>query len=330
MLRQYLTNVYNNNFPRTISNERVDLDDLLTPRSGGNVRVSGEGPIGDSLSTIPVQQLGGEILQGIEYMDISKEIRTGVTRHNQGLNAESLNTTATGFKGIMDASQQRMELISRIFADTGIKNIFRKIIKNASQYQNNAQQVRILGKTMDINPTDWRYNLSCYVDVGMGSGDRNEKIINLNNILAQQKELKAVGSPLSDDKKMYNSLSKLVTETGLKEASLYFNDPEVPDEILQAENELLKSQLFNMQQQLQQLSQNPLAEAEQVKAQKELLLAQQRIENQNQQFILKLQSDNEQFMLKLQEDQRQAIDNQATKLTELELEHDQNVPGALV
>ena len=176
LLRQYLTNIYNSNFPRTFGNERVELDDLLTPRSGGHVRINDSNPVGDALSIIPVQQMGGEILQGIEYVDSMREIRTGVTRYNQGLDGQSLNPTATGFRGIMDASQQRMELIARIFADTGVKEIFRKIIKLASQHQSDKQQIKVLGRTMEVNPTDWRYNLSCRVDVGIGSGDRQETV----------------------------------------------------------------------------------------------------------------------------------------------------------
>lgn len=326
LLRQYLTNIYNNNYPRTYGNDRVVLDDLLTPRSGGHVRIDGEGDISGSLSLIPVQPMGGEILQGLEYMNSLREVRTGITRYNQGLDADSLNQTATGFKGIMDASQQRMDLIARIFADTGIKDIFRKIIELASKHQKNVVPIKVLGKPFEVDPTAWRYNLNCYVDVGMGSGDRQEKIVNLNNVLNQQMQFKDTGSVLADDSKIYQTLNKLITETGLKDVSTYFNNPDQPEELLQRENELLKVQVAMAQMN----QQNPLAEAEMVKVQGQMAQSQQKIDNDNKQFILKLQQQQEQFFAKMADDQKKRQDDLAAKLTELELKYKEDVPGALV
>jgi vacuolar-type H+-ATPase subunit I/STV1 len=242
------------------------------------------------------------------------------------LDPESLSHTATGFKGIMDASQQRMDLIARIFADTGVKEIFRRIVELASKHQKDSQHIRVLGKTFEVNPTDWRYNLNCYIDVGMGSGDRQEKIFNLNNILSQQGQLKQTGSMLVDEKKIYNTFDKLITELGLKDASIYFNDPEVPEEVLQAQNEQMKLII----QQFQANAQNPLAEAEMVKWQGQLALKQQQIQNDNQQFLMKLQQESQKTMAQMLAEQREHTDNLAAQLTELELKYKQDVPGASV
>ncbi|WP_248785794.1 hypothetical protein, partial [Escherichia coli] len=91
-------------------------------------------------------------------------------------------------------------------ADTGVRDIFRKIVKLAMQYQNDALQIRVLGEPLEVDPTAWRNNLDCRLDVGLGSGDRQEKIINLNAILAIQQGLIQQGSPLTDQAKMYNTL----------------------------------------------------------------------------------------------------------------------------
>lgn len=311
LMRQALNNVYQTNYMRTIVNERVDLDDLLTPRAGGIIRINDEGPIGDSLQPLVVQPIAEPILRMMEYVDVMREVRTGVTRYNQGLDSEALNKTATGFKGIMEASQQRLDMIARIFADTGVREIFRKIVKLAMQYQNDALQIRVLGQPMEVDPTSWRNNLDCRLDVGLGSGDRQEKIINLNAILAIQQGLIQQGSPLTDQAKMYNTLDKLTTEVGLKDASRYFNNPEQPQETLQAQVE----QLTLMVQQLQAQVQNPLAEVEQIKSQAKLASDQQQ---------------NQVKMLEMEQKQRQFEADYLTKLTELELKYGQNVPGAIV
>ncbi|MCA3169595.1 MAG: hypothetical protein ING20_02395 [Burkholderiales bacterium] len=315
LMRQALNNVYQTNYMRTIVNERVDLDDLLTPRAGGIIRVNDEGPIGDSLQPLVVQPIAEPILRMMEYVDVMREVRTGVTRYNQGLDSEALNKTATGFKGIMEASQQRLDMIARIFADTGVRDIFRKIIKLGMQYQNDSMQIRVMGTPMEIDPTSWRNNLDCRIDVGLGSGDRQEKIVNLNAILAMQQQFLQQGLPLADQAKMYNTLEKLVVEVGLKDASPYFNDPTQPQQMLQAQVEQLSAAV----QQLQAQMQNPLAEVEQIKAQASLAEQQQKQQFETQKLLLEMEQKRKEFET-----------NYLTKLTELELKYGQNVPGALV
>jgi ElaB/YqjD/DUF883 family membrane-anchored ribosome-binding protein len=270
LVRQMLNNIYSTNYNRMIVNERVDLDDLLTPRAGGVIRVDGQGPVGDSVTPLVTQPQVQGILQAIEYTDTMREIRTGITRYNQGLDTESLNKTATGFQGIRDMSQMRIELIARVFADTGVKKIFEKLVELASKYQNEQIQLRVHGQPLEIDPSSWKYDTDCIIDIGLGSGDRQEKVANLNFFYQQQKELMQLGSPLVDAKKLYNTLDKVATEVGLKGAETYFNDPEVPTELLMAEIEKLTRE----NQQLMAMTQNPLAEAEQVKAQAQIQLKQ--------------------------------------------------------
>lgn len=322
LVRQMLNNVYATNYNRMVCNERVDLDDLLTPRAGGVIRVDGQGPIGDSVTPLVTQNQVQAILQAIEYTDTMREIRTGITRYNQGLDTESLNKTATGFQGIRDMSQMRIELIARLFADTGVKRIFEKIIELASKYQNDQIQLRVTGQVMEIDPSSWKYKTDCEIDIGLGSGDRNEKIANLSFFYQQQKELLQLGSPLVDSKKLYNALDKVAVEVGLKGAEMYFNDPEVPQELLMAENEQLKAMVQQMQAQLN----NPLAEAEQVKAQAAMQMKQM----DSQIKVLQEQVKAQGKTAELEQKERFHDDNMALELTKIEAQNNVDVPGSVI
>jgi hypothetical protein len=322
LVRQKLNNVYATNYNRTIVNDRVDLDDLLTPRAGGVIRVEGSGPVGDSVTPMATQNQVPAVLQAIEYVDTMREIRTGVTRYNQGLDTESLNKTATGFQGLRDMSQMRIELIARIFADTGVKKIFERIIELASKHQNDQIQVRVHGQPVDIDPSAWRYKTECVVDIGLGSGDRQEKIANLNYFYQQQRELQQLGSPLVDNKKLYNTLDRMALEIGLKGADTYFNDPEQPVELVLAENEQLKAMLAEMQAQLQ----NPLAEAEQVRGQTQVALKQIDAQVKLQQEELKAAGK----VAEMEQKERFHDDEMAVELTKIEADSNQNVPGSLI
>jgi hypothetical protein len=312
LVRQMLDNVYNTNYPRAAHSNKVDLDDLLTPRSAGTIEVDTD--VGDVAGHLawqaPPVMIDG-VLRAIEYTDSEREIRTGITRYSQGLDGEALNKTATGFKGIMDASQQRLDLIARLFAES-VKRIFELTIENLAKYQDTPMQLKIMGRPAEINPRDWSENIHCRIDVGIGAGDRQEKIANLAHILDRQQQYMASGLLLADQPKMFNTLEKLIDEIGLKDADVYFNNPEIPEETLFAQNQQLTAMVQQMQQ---QLSQNPLADAERIKAQAKLIEAQGK-EASN---AAELEQEQQQFLMDL-----------AARMTELELKYETDVPGSRV
>ena len=328
LVRQMLTNIYHTNFPRIAVNERVELDDLLTPRAGGIVRVNDAGPIGDAMEPIVIQNMVGDMLQAIEYTNTEREIRTGVTRYNQGLDTDSLNKTATGFKGIQDMSQQRIDLIARIFADTGVREIFEKIISVCGRYQQDSMQIKATGEAITINPMEWVHNLDCRIDVGIGSGDRMEKINNLNFILQTQLDMMGKGLVLADQPKLFKTLDKLVTETGLKEVSHYFNNPDVPKEVLFAHNQQLTQQV----QQLQMQVQDPAIAVAKAKAELQANVDNNRATLQAQKNEMESESSMRQFLLQQAQQFDEFRMDMLARLTEMDLKYNpmqNDIPGTL-
>ena len=115
VMRQLLDNMYlTNNNRVAIMDGMVNLDDLLTSRPGGVVRT--KQPPSQVMLPMQSQTISQQAFPLLEYLDTVRETRTGVTRYNQGLDADSLNKTATGVNAIMTQSQMRMELIARVFA----------------------------------------------------------------------------------------------------------------------------------------------------------------------------------------------------------------------
>ena len=315
--RNLYDNVYQTNYPRIAHSNKVNLDDLLTPRAGGTIEIDTDvADVGGHIQPVVIPNMIGDILGAIEYTNTARETRTGITRYSQGLDAEALNQTATGFKGLSDASKQREYLIAQIFASGGVKQIFTKTIDVISKYQDTEKQIRILGEPVEINPRDWRGQTRCVVNIGLGSSDRQERIMNLNNVLAIQERFMQTGLLLSDQATVYRTLEKLIDEIGLKDVQYYFNNPEIPAEVAQAQLEIAMKQMAMMQQQLQQ---NPLAEAELIKAQARMAEVQGKETNSMRQFILKMAQEDSQFRAQLAKD-----------LTELELKYTSNIPGSLV
>ena len=236
VMRQLLDNMYlTNNNRVAIMDGMVNLDDLLTSRPGGVVRT--KQPPSQVMMPMQSQTISQQAFPLLEYLDTVRETRTGVTRYSQGLDADSLNKTATGVNTLMSQSQMRMELIARVFAETGIKDLFRRIFELTVKYQNKERIVELNNKFVPVSPTEWknRYNIS--INVGLGAGSKDQQIVMLNNIL--QKQLQAFqlqGNkeyPMVTLKNIYNSLAKIIEEAGLKNVENYFVNPDEGRELVQ-------------------------------------------------------------------------------------------------
>jgi hypothetical protein len=101
---------------------------------------------------------------------------TPITRYNQGLDAKSMNKTATGVSMIMNASQQRQEEIVRNFAETGIRDLFRFLIQLNQRYLDQPQVVRLQGNIMEFVPDDLSGDFDLSVDASSGVGARDAKV----------------------------------------------------------------------------------------------------------------------------------------------------------
>ena len=236
VMRQLLDNMYlTNNNRVAIMDGMVNLDDLLTSRPGGVVRT--KQPPSQVMLPMQNQTISQQAFPLLEYLDTVRETRTGVTRYSQGLDADALNKTATGVNTLMSQSQMRMELIARVFAETGIKDLFRRIFELTVKYQNKERIVELNNKFVPVSPTEWknRYNIS--INVGLGAGSKDQQIVMLNNIL--QKQLQAFqlqGNkeyPMVTLKNIYNSLAKIIEEAGLKNVENYFVNPDEGKELVQ-------------------------------------------------------------------------------------------------
>ena len=221
LIRGQLDNMYLANNGRYAISDRVNLDDMLTSRPGGVVRVNGE----PSASILPLQHapFPPTSFTMVEYMDDMKEKRTGITAYNQGLDSNSLNKTATGVQQIMSAAQQRLELVARTFAETGVKDLFLLVHRLVRQNVTKPDIVRIRNQWVNIDPREWKNRKDLSISVGLGAGNKDQQLMHLNTILQMQKEALAVG--LTDPEKIYNALAKLTQNAGFKNPDEFWINP---------------------------------------------------------------------------------------------------------
>lgn len=230
VLRQLLDNMYlTNNNRIAIMDGMVNLDDLLTARPGGVVRT--KQPPSQVMLPMQNQTISQQAFPLLEYLDTVRETRTGVTRYAQGLDADSLNKTATGINTLMTQTQMRMELIARIFAETGVKELFEKIFELTVKYQEVERLVQLNNVFVPVRPTEWKDKYNINIVVGLGSGSKEQQLVILNSILEKQMQAFNLQGgkeyPMVTLKNIYNTLSKMIENAGLKNTENYFVNPDV-------------------------------------------------------------------------------------------------------
>jgi len=159
----------------------------------------------------------------VEYMDSMKEKRTGITAYNQGLDSNSLNKTATGVAQIMNAAQQRIELVARTFAETGVKELFMLVHHLVRTTLTKPDIVRMRNKWVEVDPREWKARKDLSISVGLGAGNKDQQLTHLMSILQMQKEAIQIG--ITNPEKIYNALAKLTQNAGFKNPEEFWVNP---------------------------------------------------------------------------------------------------------
>jgi hypothetical protein len=221
--RQILDNLYlTNNARVTAVDGQVNLDDLLTATAGGVIRIKSQGAV-QQLAVQPVAQQAFPMLQ---YLDSIQQKRTGVTDASQGLDASILqNVTATAVASMQQSAAGKIEMIARIFAETGVKSLFKGILHLLCKYQDKARIVRMRGQYVQFDPREWSNQYDTDINVGLGAGNRQEQMAMLSMVLTKQEQvLQTMGptNPLVSYGQYRNTLGRMVEAAGFKDSAEFY------------------------------------------------------------------------------------------------------------
>jgi len=223
VLRQLLDNLYlSNNSRVVVVDGQVNLDDLLTNRPGGIVRSAAPGMV----SPLSVPQIGQQAFGMLEYLDAVREQRTGINRASMGLDADKLqSTTAIAVQAQMSASQGKIEMIARVFAETGMRALFKGLLHLATKYENRPKIIRLRGKFVPMDPRNWKTEYDVSVNVGLGTGQTQERMQALMMVLGKQEQLLqqlGLQNPVVSPNQYLNTLKQLVQLAGFKDSGQFF------------------------------------------------------------------------------------------------------------
>jgi hypothetical protein len=249
LTRQILDNLYlTNNARVTAVDGQVNLDDLLTSTAGGVIRVKSQGAV----SQLNVQPVANQAFPMLSYLDQVQQKRTGVTDASQGLDPSILqNVTAAAVASMQQASAGKIEMIARIFAETGVKSLFKGILHLLCKYQDKPRMIRLRGEYVPFDPREWSNQYDVDVNVGLGAGNRQEQMAMLTMILAKQEQMLAqfgLNNPLVSLTQYRGTLGRMIEAAGFKDSAEFFKpidpmfeqamaqpQPPQPDPVMQAQ-----------------------------------------------------------------------------------------------
>jgi len=229
LTRGLLDNLYIVNRPRPVISDQVNLDSLIDWVPGSPIRLKAGARPGDNhVSWLQVPNVTPAVLAALEHLASVRENRTGVSRYNQGLDADSLNKTLGGIDRIMSAASQRQDLIARVFAETAIKRLYRLVYRAIRRAATGpvAWWRGAGGAFAHCDPSQWPEELDLTVDV-VGIGNREQAIGHLSLIASLQEKLIALqggrtDGPFVTAANIANGVAKLTETLGYKSPGLFF------------------------------------------------------------------------------------------------------------
>ena len=176
LLRAYMDNAYQTINGTVYFNERVNVDDMLTSRPWGVRAVEGEGPVGDAVMHVPPSGLSAEAFSLDELVDKLKQQRIGDFQSQ--LDADVLKQANNGVViEMIQESKAKVEMIARIFAETGVRELFRRLHKLARQIGTREEIVRIRNEWVPVHPAQWRERADFTIKVGLGTRNKQEMMV---------------------------------------------------------------------------------------------------------------------------------------------------------
>jgi hypothetical protein len=276
MLRGVLDNVALTNNPRIGFVEgQVNVDDLLNNEIGGLVRMKSAG----MMEPVAVPFVAAQTLTAIQYMDQAIEGKTGVSRAAMGLDPDALqNTTATAAQLTAQGGAAQIEVMARNLAEGGMRRLFKLMLDLYVENSPEPQLMRMNGQFVPVDPRVWNTSMDVTVNVGLGTGQEDQKAMAFQQALQMQMQIWQAYGPnngLVSMTTIRNTLADMLALSGIRNTDRYFNpmDPQTEQMLIQQAQAAQQGQqdpnmaLAQAQVQAEQIRAQSKAQTDMLKAQ---------------------------------------------------------------
>ena len=215
--------------PKTVINELVtNVDDALNDDLGAVIRTRGDPGSAVAFNNIPF--LGQACLPIIEAMNEMLQRRTGLSDAAKGLDPKALqSSTMIGVEAIINGQQERTELVARVLAETGFRDLFAGIYNEICENPSQQRTLKINGNWVDYDTSTFDASMGVEVNPTLGKGSDSVRLMTLQQIKTDQQTVIAqmgLGNPVCGLPELYNTQTDMLAIANIKNPSRYFKLPD--------------------------------------------------------------------------------------------------------
>jgi hypothetical protein len=222
IIRLTVQNLALNNNPQQLCNSAAFMD--FNQVLDGDQFIEINGLPGEAMGPVAEVPLAPYTLNLIEMVKGWGEEASNINRYNQGIDANSLNKTATGITALINQGSQAMELIMRNIAETGLKSLYMRMVYLNQKYIDHDQVVRLTNKDITVNKDNLKGDFDYIVEAGMGAGAKETDVQNMLQIIDRMPLM--IQGGIATVKNAYNAHKKLFELMGIRNTDPYLADPE--------------------------------------------------------------------------------------------------------
>ena len=156
------------------------------------------------------------------------------------------HNTATGISAILGQSSQRLELVARMFAETGLYELFRFMVSLNQKFIDQATIIRLTNKEMKITPEDLDGSFDLIVNAGISIATKESTIMATQTLLTAIMQANAGGYMVSTPENIYNLFKKWIESIGFKNYGDYITDPAITQQRMMMEMQLKQQVLSQL------------------------------------------------------------------------------------
>ena len=214
--------------PKTVINElNTDLEDVLNDDVGAVIRTRGDVQNAVAFNNVPF--LGAQMLPLFGLMNEQLQRRTGLSDAAKGLDPKALqSSTHIGVEAIINGAQERTELVARVLAETGFKDLMIGLYNEVCEAPNQRRTLRINGKWSDVDTGTFDASMGVEVNSTLGKGSDTVRLMTLQQIKADQATIFqqfGPNNPVVGIPEMLNTIADILEISNIKNVGRYFKTP---------------------------------------------------------------------------------------------------------
>jgi hypothetical protein len=235
LLRGALDNISASMYSDLAVNENlVRMEDVLADGWGRVIRTKTDPAM--AIKEFRPSFNGSDIFEMMGTMDMIRQSRTGISEASKGVDPKALQSTnLMGIDAIVTGAQERIELIARILAETGFKDMMQGLFREIVRNPNRNRTIKWQGKWVSLGPSLYDPNMTVKVNPSLGKGSDITRMTALNDIQQTQMMIMTqmgLDNPFVTPEQYLNTLKDKLAMANVKNTSRYFND--VTPEIMQS------------------------------------------------------------------------------------------------